>query len=257
MPGVKKVVAGRRHRRRRGRRHLVAGQDGARCAADRVGRGPERRPLQRADRRDAEGRAGRPARPSSATRPATSKRRSPARRKRVEAVYGYPYQHHATMEPMNATALCTTERCEVWTATQNAEAALATASTAAGPADRQVRRLPAPPRRRLRPAVAEPRLRAPGRPDRQADARHAGQADLVARGGHAARALPSGHPVQAARRARRRRQPRRAAHADLRPVDPGRRQPAGPAERHATRPPSRASTPAAPKACSATPSRTC
>jgi isoquinoline 1-oxidoreductase beta subunit len=52
--------------------------------------------------------------------------------KRVEAVYGYPYQHHATMEPMNATARWTPERCEVWTATQNAEAALATATAAAG-----------------------------------------------------------------------------------------------------------------------------
>ncbi|WP_207481762.1 xanthine dehydrogenase family protein molybdopterin-binding subunit [Arenibaculum pallidiluteum] len=50
----------------------------------------------------------------------------------VEAVYGVPHQHHATMEPMNATALFTGDRCEVWTATQNAEAALATASTAAG-----------------------------------------------------------------------------------------------------------------------------
>jgi isoquinoline 1-oxidoreductase beta subunit len=52
--------------------------------------------------------------------------------KTVEAVYAFPYQHHATMEPMNATALWTSDRCEVWTATQNAEAALATASGAAG-----------------------------------------------------------------------------------------------------------------------------
>ncbi|WP_163540477.1 molybdopterin cofactor-binding domain-containing protein, partial [Klebsiella pneumoniae] len=44
----------------------------------------------------------------------------------VEAVYGYPHQHHVTMEPMNATALWTEDKCEVWTATQNAEAALAT-----------------------------------------------------------------------------------------------------------------------------------
>ena len=50
----------------------------------------------------------------------------------IDAVYSYPYQHHATMEPMNATALFTADKCEVWTATQNAEAALATASTAAG-----------------------------------------------------------------------------------------------------------------------------
>ena len=50
----------------------------------------------------------------------------------VEAVYGYPYQNHATMEPMNATALWTPERCEVWTPTQNGEAALAAAADAAG-----------------------------------------------------------------------------------------------------------------------------
>ena len=52
--------------------------------------------------------------------------------KRVEAVYGVPYQHHAPMEPMNATALYTPERCEVWTPTQNGEAALAAASEASG-----------------------------------------------------------------------------------------------------------------------------
>jgi isoquinoline 1-oxidoreductase beta subunit len=50
----------------------------------------------------------------------------------VEATYGFGYQHHATMEPLNATALYTPERCEVWTATQNAEAALATTSAASG-----------------------------------------------------------------------------------------------------------------------------
>lgn len=45
--------------------------------------------------------------------------------KKVEAVYSYPYQNHATMEPMNATALYTAEKCEVWCGTQNGEAALA------------------------------------------------------------------------------------------------------------------------------------
>jgi isoquinoline 1-oxidoreductase beta subunit len=49
----------------------------------------------------------------------------------VEATYAVPYQHHATMEPMNATALWTPDKCEVWTSTQNAEGALATASAAA------------------------------------------------------------------------------------------------------------------------------
>jgi isoquinoline 1-oxidoreductase beta subunit len=52
--------------------------------------------------------------------------------KRVEAVYSYPYQNHATMEPMNATAKWTPERCDVWTPTQNGEAALAATSEAAG-----------------------------------------------------------------------------------------------------------------------------
>jgi isoquinoline 1-oxidoreductase subunit beta len=52
--------------------------------------------------------------------------------KKVEAVYSYPYQHHVTMEPMNATARYTADKCEVWCSTQNAEAALATASEASG-----------------------------------------------------------------------------------------------------------------------------
>jgi len=52
--------------------------------------------------------------------------------KTVEAVYGYPYQNHATMEPMNATARWTAERCEVWCPTQNGEAALEAAAEAAG-----------------------------------------------------------------------------------------------------------------------------
>jgi isoquinoline 1-oxidoreductase beta subunit len=57
--------------------------------------------------------------------------------RKVEAVYSYPYQNHATMEPMNATALYTPDRCEVWTGTQNGEAAFAAVSEASGlPADK-------------------------------------------------------------------------------------------------------------------------
>jgi isoquinoline 1-oxidoreductase subunit beta len=52
--------------------------------------------------------------------------------KKVEAVYSYPYQHHVTLEPQNATVLYTPDRCEVWCSTQNGEAALATASEASG-----------------------------------------------------------------------------------------------------------------------------
>ncbi len=51
--------------------------------------------------------------------------------KTVEAVYNYPFQNHATMEPMNATALFTADKCEVWCPTQNGEAALAAAAAAA------------------------------------------------------------------------------------------------------------------------------
>ncbi len=52
--------------------------------------------------------------------------------KKVEAVYSYPFQNHATMEPMNATAIWTEDKCEVWCPTQNGEAALAAAAEAAG-----------------------------------------------------------------------------------------------------------------------------
>ena len=60
--------------------------------------------------------------------------------KKVEAVYNYPYQNHATMEPMNATALYTADKCEVWCGTQNGEAALAAVAGSLGPARRQMRR---------------------------------------------------------------------------------------------------------------------
>lgn len=58
--------------------------------------------------------------------------------RKVEAVYSYPHQNHATMEAMNATVKFTVgsdgkpPRCEVWTPTQNGEAALAAASEASG-----------------------------------------------------------------------------------------------------------------------------
>jgi isoquinoline 1-oxidoreductase beta subunit len=52
--------------------------------------------------------------------------------KKVEAVYSYPYQNHATMEPMNTTALYTADRCEAWVPTQVAEAALASVAEASG-----------------------------------------------------------------------------------------------------------------------------
>src|SRR6202045_2099360 len=57
--------------------------------------------------------------------------------KKIEAVYNYPYQNHATMEPLNATALYTSDKCEVWCGTQNGEAAFAATVEVSGlPADK-------------------------------------------------------------------------------------------------------------------------
>jgi isoquinoline 1-oxidoreductase subunit beta len=57
--------------------------------------------------------------------------------KKVEAVYAYPFLNHAPMEPMNATAKYTADRCEVWVPTQNGEAAFAATLAASGlPADK-------------------------------------------------------------------------------------------------------------------------
>jgi isoquinoline 1-oxidoreductase subunit beta len=57
--------------------------------------------------------------------------------KKIEAVYAYPFQNHAPMEPMNATARYAADRCEVWVPTQNGEAAFAATLAASGlPADK-------------------------------------------------------------------------------------------------------------------------
>jgi isoquinoline 1-oxidoreductase subunit beta len=50
----------------------------------------------------------------------------------LDAIYSYPHQNHACMETMNATVRWTPEKCEVWTPTQNGEAAHAVAAEAAG-----------------------------------------------------------------------------------------------------------------------------
>jgi isoquinoline 1-oxidoreductase beta subunit len=50
----------------------------------------------------------------------------------VTATYAFPYQNHATMEPMNATAIYTADKCEVWVPTQNGEGSLAAVAEASG-----------------------------------------------------------------------------------------------------------------------------
>src|SRR6202012_3020659 len=71
----------------------------------------------------AEGLDGGPAYVGNQNGDVTTALAGPARK--VEAVYSYPYQNHATMEPLNATALYTPDKCEVWCGTQNGEAAFA------------------------------------------------------------------------------------------------------------------------------------
>jgi isoquinoline 1-oxidoreductase subunit beta len=52
--------------------------------------------------------------------------------KKIEAVYAYPYQNHVCMEPMNATARYTADKCEVWVPTQDGETSFAAVLAAAG-----------------------------------------------------------------------------------------------------------------------------
>jgi isoquinoline 1-oxidoreductase beta subunit len=52
--------------------------------------------------------------------------------KKVDAVYSTPFLAHATMEPMNCTAVIKGDKVEVWTATQSAEGSLAAACEEAG-----------------------------------------------------------------------------------------------------------------------------
>jgi isoquinoline 1-oxidoreductase beta subunit len=52
--------------------------------------------------------------------------------KKIEAVYSYPFQNHVCMEPMNATARYTPDKCEVWVPTQDGEASFAAVLAASG-----------------------------------------------------------------------------------------------------------------------------
>src|SRR5262249_20705069 len=57
--------------------------------------------------------------------------------KKVEAVYAYPFQNHAPMEPMNATGKNTPDRSEVWGPTPSGEPAFPAPMAASGlPADK-------------------------------------------------------------------------------------------------------------------------
>lgn len=52
--------------------------------------------------------------------------------KKITSEYFFPFLNHATLEPMNATARWTPERCEVWVPTQDAESSMAAVIEASG-----------------------------------------------------------------------------------------------------------------------------
>jgi isoquinoline 1-oxidoreductase subunit beta len=59
--------------------------------------------------------------------------------KRIEATYEVPYLHHATMEPMNATAHVRPDGCDVWAPTQNQTRAQEVAAEISGLPKERVR----------------------------------------------------------------------------------------------------------------------
>ena len=51
---------------------------------------------------------------------------------KLDATFSYPFLNHATLEPMNATAKWTPEKCETWVPTQNGENTMAAVIKASG-----------------------------------------------------------------------------------------------------------------------------
>ena len=176
-----------RARRRLGgrgrRRHLVAREDGARRAADRVGLRPQRDGVERGVRRRAEGgprREGRGGRQRERRRARGDRGRAEADRGRVLVPAPEPRDDGADERDgaLDAGALRGLD------ADAERRGRARRGRRSVGPAGRAVRCLQDAPGRRLRPARRGAGLGAPGGADREGDARHAGQADLVARGGH-------------------------------------------------------------------------
>ena len=160
------------------------------------------------------------------------------------------------MEPMNATARYTPDKCEVWSSSQNGEAALAAASEASGlPAEKcdfYNTILGGGFGRRARSEYVSHAVRIakemPGTPIKLIKSRE----DDMANGVY--------HPITQCKligALDANNEPDRAARAHFRPVDPRRREPARRCRTGAIRSRSRACIRAARKARSATPSRTC
>ena len=72
--------------------------------------------------------------------------------KKVEAVYAYPYQHHVTLEPQNATVHYAPEKCEVWASVAGRRAGARRGRGNRRHPGHQVRGLQDLARRRVRPS---------------------------------------------------------------------------------------------------------
>ena len=194
---------GEGHRRRGRCRYLVAGEDRARRAADRLGRGRQRIPVERDHRRAPQGGAHR-----------GRHQRRPSQRRRAEGDRGRGQEgrgglQHAVPRPCVHGA---DERHgqDLGRQGRGVGAEPERGGVACRPVGglrrsaRQLRGLPPRPRRRLRPARRHAGLRPPGGGDRQEFPRRPDQADLEPRGGPGARLLPADLAVPAVRRPRRR-----------------------------------------------------
>ena len=130
--------------------------------------------------------------------------------RRHTAEYFVPHLAHATMEPPVATALVNDQGCEIWTSTQNPQAALGGVAGCAGFEARAGEGERAAARRRLRPQV-QARLRDRSGAGREGHARYAGEAGVDTRRRHPPWLLPRRLARPTGGRRRRRRLARRLA----------------------------------------------
>ena len=219
MPGVKKVMKVKRHRRRGRRRHLVARQDRARRAADHLGRRRQRQGLERDHRASTSRTVSPPAENNGERRngDALGGDRGRGEEGRGDLLDAVPLACLHGDDERDREALG--RQGGVLGADAEPRGLARGAVGSLRHAARAMRGAPARPRRRLRPARRHAGLRASGGRDREGIPRHAGQADLEPRGRPGARFLPPDLDVQDVGRPRREGRAGRPARAVVRPVD--------------------------------------
>ena len=213
--------AGRRQRRGGRRRHVLAGQDRARRAADRMGHGGNEKVSSAIDRRSSSRKASTAEQAFVGNKNGDVKAAIAGAAKKVEAVYSYPYQNHA--------ADGADERHRALHGRQ-------VRGVVRHPGRRRL-----PSRRRSQPRACRPTSARSTRSCSAAASAGAARSDYVIQAVQIAKqmpgtpikllwsreedmqhgSLPSDHAVQDGRRVRQGQQPDRPAHAHLRPVDPG------------------------------------